>query len=269
MSGVVFLPRVARKKSKSGIYHVIIRGINRQILFEEREDYKRFIKVLQKYKATCKYRLFAYCLMSNHVHLLLMVGEEPLGTVMRKICSSYALWYNKKYDRVGYLFQDRFKSEPIEDEVYFLTVLKYVFRNPVKAGIVAKVEDYIWTNYIDYIDERKNKTGINNTDLSFVLNIFNTSRKEAISSFIEYVNDSNNDQCNDQCLDIWAKRQLSDEEAKKIIQDHCNLDYAQDLQKLDKDIRDLHLKKLKENYGLSIRQIERLTGIGRGIVQRA
>jgi len=72
-------------------------------------------------------------------------GKEPLETVMRRICGSYVFWYNKKYDRIGYLFQDRFKSEPVEDDVYFLVVLRYIFQNPIKAGITNRVKNYKWT----------------------------------------------------------------------------------------------------------------------------
>ena len=81
-------------------------------------------------------------------------------------------------NRVGYLFQDRFKSEPVEDDGYFLTVLRYIFQNPVKAGIVTKIKDYKWTNYTDYIEES------NKTDTDFVLDIFNTSKERAIRSFM-------------------------------------------------------------------------------------
>ncbi len=80
--------------------------------------------------------------MDNHIHILLEEDQEPLATIMRRICSSYVLWYNKKYDIVGYLFQDRFKSEPIEDEAYFPTVLRYIFRNPLKAPLVKEIKDY-------------------------------------------------------------------------------------------------------------------------------
>jgi len=149
------MPRVPRKRSKSGIYHVIMRGINRQSIFEEEEDYSKFIQIIQKYKDVCEYRLYAYCLMGNHLHLLLMEGKEPLEQVMRRICGSYVFWYNRKYGRMGCLFQDRYKSEPIEDDAYFLTVLRYIYQNPVKAGLVTSVEKYKWSNYNEYIEGSK------------------------------------------------------------------------------------------------------------------
>ena len=252
------MPRVARIKSKSGIYHIIMRGINRQTLFEDEEDYGKFILTLQRYREVCEYRLYAYCLMDNHLHLLLEEGKEPLETVMRRICGSYVLWYNKKYDRVGYLFQGRFKSEPIEDDVYFLTVLRYIFQNPCRASIVTEIKDYIWTNYNDYIEGR------NKTDIQFALDIFNTDREKAVRSFIGYINKENDNEC----LDMPEKRRLTDADARKTIKDHCKIDHAIDIQKFDVHRRNLYIKELREKYGLSIRQIERLTGINRGIIQR-
>jgi len=133
------VPRAARIKSESRIYHIIMRGINRQILFEDEEDCTKFIQTLQRYKEISEYKLYAYCLMGNHLHLLLREGKEPLETVMRRICGSYVFWYNKKYDRIGYFFQDRFKSEPVDDEVYFLVELRYIFQNPLRAGITNKI----------------------------------------------------------------------------------------------------------------------------------
>lgn len=252
------MPRKARIKSTTGIYHIIMRGINRQILFEDDEDRFRFIYSLKKYREICEYELYAYCLMENHLHLLLKEGKEPLETIMRRICGSYVLWYNKKYNRIGYLFQDRFKSEPIENDAYFLTVVRYIFQNPVKAGIVTDVKRYIWSNYMDYID------GNNGTDTEFVLKAFQTNREKALSKFIEFVNQDNDDKC----LDIVEDRQITDGDAIKIIKEYCRVDHTIDMQKFDVNERNSCLKYLKEAQGLSIRQIERLTGISRGIIQR-
>jgi len=143
---VIFMPRTQRSKSGSGIYHIIMRGINRQYIFEEPEDSDKFIQTLQQYKEISEYELFAYCMMGNHLHLLIRVGKEPIEQLMRRICGSYVYWYNKKYSRIGNLFQDRFKSEPIEDDSYFLTALRYIFQNPVKAGLVKRAEQYTGSN---------------------------------------------------------------------------------------------------------------------------
>lgn len=116
------MPRKAREKSESGIYHIIMRGINRQSIFEDEEDYIKFIQTIQRYKEKSGYKIYAYCLMGNHVHLLLKIDKDPLEQVMRRMYGSYVYWYNHKYQRIGNLFQDRFKSEPVEDDTYFLVV---------------------------------------------------------------------------------------------------------------------------------------------------
>ncbi|AOT73289.1 transposase [Geosporobacter ferrireducens] len=235
-----------------------MRGINRQIIFEDEEDCHKFIQTLQKYREISEYKLYAYCLMGNHLHLLLMEDKDPLETVMRRICGSYVLWYNKKYGRIGPLFQDRFKNEPVEDDAYFLTVLRYILQNPVKAGIVTKVEDYPWTNYTDYIRSKYQ------TDTDLGLNILNVDRAQAVRKFVDFI-DKDND---DKCLEIKENRQITDNDAIKIIKNLCKVERGSDLQMVDVDKRNTYIKELKEGYGLSVRQIERFTGINRGIIQR-
>ena len=117
-----YMPRIGRIQSGTGIYHVMLRGINRQDLFEEPDDYWAFIRVLsalpqRKSVVTsfpvCTCHIYAYCLMPNHVHLLVCEKDWKVGEIVKSIASSYAFYYNKKYGRVGHLFQDRFRSEPI------------------------------------------------------------------------------------------------------------------------------------------------------------
>lgn len=119
------MPREGRKKSKTGVYHIMLRGINRQTIFEDDEDRFKFLETLRKYKDISQYRLYSYCLMDYHVHLLLRETEESISEAIKRISSSYVYWYNLKYERIVHLFQDRFKSERVENTFYFLTVLRY------------------------------------------------------------------------------------------------------------------------------------------------
>ena len=93
------MPRQAWKRSKTGIYHIMIRGINRQMIFQEDDDYVKFFESLRRVKEKSRFRIYGYCLMGNHVHLLLHEGEESISLVMQRICSSFVYWYNWKYDR--------------------------------------------------------------------------------------------------------------------------------------------------------------------------
>lgn len=138
------MPRTARKKSETGIYHIMLRGMDRRALFTDDEDCERFIETLKRVKELSKFQLFSYCLMGNHVHLLLREGEEPLELVFKRLGVSYVYYYNWKYQLQGHLFQDRFRSEPVDDDAYFMDVLRYICQNPIKAGLSENVTDYPW-----------------------------------------------------------------------------------------------------------------------------
>ena len=127
------MPRTARKKTETGIYHIMLRGTDRRLLFTDDEDCDRFIDTLKRVKEISKFQLYAYCLMGNHVHLVLREGDEPLELVFKRLGASYAYYYNWKYQLQGHLFQDRFRSEPINDDAYVMDVLRYICQNPVKA----------------------------------------------------------------------------------------------------------------------------------------
>lgn len=139
------MPRPARKQSESGYQHVIVRGIGRQLLFEDANDYRYYLWLLEKYSGETGVTVCAYCLMNNHVHLLLFDMEAQVSLFMKKMGISYTAYFNRNYERVGHLFQDRFKSEPIENEPYLLSVFRYILRNPEKAGICSAFE-YPWSS---------------------------------------------------------------------------------------------------------------------------
>ena len=96
------MPRQARKKSSSGIYHIMLRGINQQQIFEDSEDFNKFLQVLKDSKAISEFKIFAYCLMGNHIHLLIQEQKEPIEQIMKRIATRFVYWYNIKYQRVGH-----------------------------------------------------------------------------------------------------------------------------------------------------------------------
>ena len=145
------MPRQARKKAESDIYHIMLRGIDRQLIFEDSEDYFRFLDIVQECRELDRFKLYAYCLMGNHVHLLIKISCDNLETIFKRIGGRYVYYYNVKYKRIGPLFQDRFRSEPVEDDAYFLTVLRYIHQNPVKAKICRSVKEYPYSSYAAYL----------------------------------------------------------------------------------------------------------------------
>lgn len=235
-----------------------MRGINRQIIFHEDEDCHLFLQTLKFYKESCGYNLYAYCLMSNHIHLLLKVGSEPLEQIMRRICGKFVYWYNNKYDRAGYLFQDRFKSEPVEEDAYFLTALRYIHQNPLKAGLVEDLKLYPWSSFNAYFNQSRL------VDTDFALSMFNGNKNAALKSFVNF----NEQITDDRCLEIEKKQALSDQDAMDIIKRTCKITSPEQWQNIDRNTRDSYLERLKQD-GLSVRQISRITGLNRGIVLKA
>lgn len=140
------MPRQPRQLSESGVYHVMLRGINRQAIFLDDVDRERFLSCLTATKPLSGCRVLAYCLMANHVHLILQTTAEPIGQVVKRLGVRYAGWFNRRHDRVGHVFQDRFKSRPVEDDAYLTTLLRYVWNNPVEAGLTPRPEDYPWSS---------------------------------------------------------------------------------------------------------------------------
>lgn len=252
------MPRQARKKSKTGIYHIIFRGINRQILFEDDEDKEKFLDTIRQYKQKSGSIVLGYCLMDNHVHLLLKEGNEALDTTMKRIGVSYVYWYNWKYRRSGHLFQDRFKSEPVEDDGYLLMVLRYIHQNPLKAEMVKEIATYKWSSYTEYIGKSK----IVDNDL--VMDLFSNNKQKMKEYFTENLITSE-----ENILDIVASSRLSDEQARIIIEKGIGKMSLNDLRRAEKHRRDEVLRSLKQHDCLSIRQIARITGFTVNIVAKA
>ncbi|AKL96519.1 transposase [Clostridium aceticum] len=245
------MPRTARKKSETGIYHIILRGINRQSIFEDNEDREKLLQTMIRYKEKCRYSIYAYCFMDNHFHLLLKEGEEPLEQIMRRISGSYVYWYNKKYERIGNLFQDRFKSEPVETDSYFLTVIRYIHQNPIKAGITRKIKDYKWSSYSEYLERKKI------IDREYVLKNFAEDKVVALELFMKF----NNECSDDKCLEIEEKKKkISDDELRQMIKSQFKVE-AWTLQNEPKEKKQIILKKALEIEGISTRQLARVTGI--------
>ena len=252
--GCCIMPRQARKLSSTGMYHIMLRGINQQQILEDREDNRKFIEILKDFKVICGYKLYAYCLMGNHIHLLMKVEKEPLEQIFKRVCGRYVYWYNAKYRRVGHLFQDRYKSEPIEDEGYFLSVLRYIHQNPVKAGLTSNVGEYPYSSYSCYMEPKNNSL----VDVDFVLNMMN---KEQLSEYHSEVDEN-------VYLEMTERTfRLTDEQAKEIIIKVSKCKNTSEFQHLEIKSRNNCIEKLRKE-GLSVRQISRLTGVSKGIVER-
>jgi len=130
------------------IHHIVNRGNNRQAIFLEPDDQRHYLRCLYHYKKKYVFKLFAFCLMTNHVHLLLRVGDRgTISKIMQSLTVAYCRWYNYKYKNSGHVWQGRFSSSLVSDDEYLLTAMQYIEQNPVRAGMVKDIADYLFSSY--------------------------------------------------------------------------------------------------------------------------
>ncbi len=245
------MPRTSRKQSESGIFHVMARGIDRQVIFHDDEDCEKYLQCLSACKKDADFTLYAFCLMGNHLHLLVRPQAEPLAALCKRVSVRYVHWYNKKYVRTGHLFQDRFKSEPVEDDSYFLSVLRYIYQNPVKAGLCKTPEEYPWSSCCPSCVYR----GLADTQ-----QLYELIPPQELSAFL-----AQDVPC--PCIDIDRDGRLSDREAAQLIRQMCHLTVSTDFGRLDKALWGGYLCELQQKR-CSIRQMARLTGLTKAQIER-
>lgn len=141
---------------KGGYFHVYNRGNRKQNIFIKEEDYLNYLKRLRDYKNKYNISVICYCLMPNHFHLLIRQDSDtPIYRFMHALHTSYSVYFNKKYNKVGRMFQSRFKQKEITKDEYFSKVTSYIHFNPIKDGLVDNLENYQWSSYPDYIGTRQ------------------------------------------------------------------------------------------------------------------
>ena len=249
----------------------MMRGINHQYIFEDEEDNYQFIKFINTLDRmrvryddkgnpcgrNCCY--YAYCLMGNHFHLLIREREEFVGETVKRIANSYVYYYNRKYGRDGHLFKERFKSEPVNNMAYFTVLLRYIHQNPVKAGIVEKVKDYEFSSWGEYDGTVEPVFQICNVNA--VLN------RITFKELDEWVNEPLDDDI--QCLEVEKKvySKPSDDQVWLMIKVQTGATCSTAFQQLADEIKRNTIRQLKDS-GASHRKLERLTGVGRGLIQK-
>lgn len=255
------LPRTKRNLSYTGIYHIIIRGINRENIFLDNSDKRKFLKEIKRTKEMYKYEILAYCLMNNHVHLLVKDDNQKISRIMQSINISYAKYFNLKYERVGHVFQNRFFSKSVETEKYLLTVQRYIHQNPEIANI-QKTERYVWSSYKEYITEEK----LCNTKL--ILDFFKEKGKDEMKKFEKFtLNISENNKKD--MLEMEGILKLNDDEAVEMIKKVLNIEDVRNILNYNKVKRDEMISRIKKLGIVNKSQLTRILGVNIKIIDRA
>ena len=187
------MPRIARTKLNSNYLHIMVQGLNKEYIFNEEKEIQTYLYMLASDSKNFMLKIVAYCVMNNHVHLLIYSPKiEEISKLMSKVNTKYAKYYNKKHDRCGYVFRNRYRAEEIYSLARFINCINYIHNNPVKAGMCSNKGEYRYSSYNDYL----NKTGFVNDELiqtCFINNeidymqVIKENKDDEENNFIEYI----------------------------------------------------------------------------------
>ena len=236
------MSRGKRIYSDIGIYHIVFRGVNKQPIFQDKFDFQVMIKYLEKVKKFIPHALYAYCFMTNHVHLLIKENEMgDISQIMKRLLTKYALYYNNKYERSGHLFETRYKSKAILSNDHLIASFRYIHLNPVKAEICEYAKQYEWSSYNEYAG---NFDGL--ADKTYIFNIVDLPQIKKMH------------QLSDDVFDPFNQSVMKLNLLRKDIRENFNIEPGI-ISQLPLSERKEIIKKLKEKHSYST--IETLTGI--------
>jgi len=250
------MPRKPRQLSSTGIYHVILRSVNQHIIFEEISDYQKFLYILSDCKSYFDVSIYAYCLMDNHIHMLVKSSLSNLSSFFQSLGSKFVRWYNIKYDRHGHLFQDRYHSITIETQSQYLSTLVYIHNNPVKANLCRYPSEYRWSSFNAFLGQKNTLL-----DLSYSYEI--AGSKESLRKYFA---------SNSTSEEIYENSEknvqfISDEKALEIFKKTTNLPSTSAATNLPKKIRNDYIRLLRSQK-LTNKQIARLMDVSSSTIKR-
>jgi len=253
--------KIRRIPSNSKMYHIMFKGIDGQNIFYDDQDRIVFLKKLLMTKEEYDNKICSYCLMDNHVHLVIRIEKEFLSKAMQTLMIRYVRYFNKKYNRSGTLLQNRFKSKNIENQRYFLEVCRYVHQNPENAGM-AKTEDYQWSSYQEYLKNGKI------VDKEILLHYFNHD----INDFIKFTQKIDENEYLKEFAEIEMIEKLDDNEVISIIMEMFKISDVSEVptffKNRNKEQLEDALKRIKKIKGISRRQVARIIRKDRATIEK-
>jgi putative transposase len=254
------MPRYARyyQRSNTNVYHIILRSINQQEIFYDDTDRSKFIQSLKNTKEKYQYNLYAYVLMDNPVHLLIRDNQNNLSKIIQSIATSYAVYFNKKYSRIGHVFYNRFKSMNVDTLSYFMNLIRYIHFNPEKAGM-CKYDAYNWSSYQKYF----RKKGM--LDSNEVLQMAQMD-KEGFKIFHKGYSRTKEFLLEDFEMD---KTCINDETAIQKIRELLGIENLSLIQNLKPEKRDEIIVQIVEIKEIERKQLSRILGVNERAIYRA
>ncbi|MDI9501723.1 MAG: hypothetical protein GX291_02325 [Tissierellia bacterium] len=179
------MPRQPRIQDEYMIHHVVARGNRKEKVFHSDGDYIRYLQLLERYRDRYNFHLFSYCLMDNHVHLLVQQSTTPLSKFMQGIQQSYTQYFNKKHTTSGHVFQQRYTSYPCTEDAYLISLIAYIHKNPKSAGLVPSVADYRWSSHQEILQHSTK----NLIDADALFALIGRTRKEILPDYLRWIDE--------------------------------------------------------------------------------
>ncbi len=252
------MPRYARQRHEKGIHHVVVQGKRLEQVFEREAEKELYLETLLKYKAKTGVKLYAFCILDNHAHLVIEeTADESVSSFMRRIGVSFSYWYRQRYDLPTgeVLFRGRYLSEPLETEEAILKVVRYIHQEPVRIGMADKMENYYWSSYRFYL-----KPG-NLVDRRLILDSLHFG-----GGYVSYMEEETEPVR--MLEEVPLKYGRTDDEAAALFQIRMQENGYASLEQMEKDEKKKFLRRLKYVDEVSIQQLSRVTGVNRGYIQR-
>ncbi|MFC2160245.1 transposase [Acidobacteriota bacterium] len=179
------MARKVRIEFPGAIYHVYARGNNKQKIFGDDSDYFTYLNRLTRYQKRYDFFLYSFVLMPNHVHFIIETKEIPLSKIMQGLQQSYTIYFHKKYETLGHLFQGRYQAILCDREDYLLALVRYLHLNPIRSGLVESLEEYYWSSHQVFIG--KSIFPIIKKEL--ILALFSNNEEKAINEYFHFLSD--------------------------------------------------------------------------------
>ncbi len=244
------MARKPRIEFEGAFYHVIVRGNQRQEIFKEKGDFSKYLEILTKYKERYQYFLYCYVLMSNHVHLLIETQRTPLSKILQGINQSYTMYFNRKYNTIGHLFQGRYKAILCDKDQYLLSLLKYIHLNPLRAKIVKGLREYRWSSHHTYVKKEDNNNLI---ETDQILRMFSEDKTKARRLYKTFMGDESAIKKDDIYTTV-DQRILGGEKFVEKVLDKYGEELSKGRRKKEYTLAEI-ARGLERIYGITIKQI--------------
>jgi len=263
---VIVVARKPRIHYEGALYHVMVRGNNRSYIFRNEDNKKTYKKIVSKYKKRYRFKLYAYCIMDNHAHLLIEVADIPLSKIMQGIQQVFTQYYNRRNNTTGHVFEQRYKCLLCDKDAYLLSLIRYIHQNPIRSKLTESLK-YLWSSHREYI-------GIPElADVNFPLSLFDTHKKKAIKKYLAFMDGMETKEVKsmikEETIEVAkniGRLKIEKEALIKIIEEVTKIDIEKikgnSKSKRISDIRKLYINMLKKYTDITNKEIANLLKVG-------